>query len=217
VLETGRAIYREFLMRGVVAGFLALSFLGVAAPACAEVVSSGPIGFVIREAADVTADSDAVWSELVKPAGWWSGKHTYSGDAANLSIDARAGGCFCEVLPTASSPRAAPRGSVEHMRVVYTERPRVLRLTGALGPLQAEGAQGTLTIALKPLDGGGTRIMWEYVVGGFIRQKPEQIAPMVDMVLGEQVTRLAAKLGPKTTPESSPQQSVKPQSPADGR
>lgn len=175
---------------------IAMPLFLAAAPLRAEVVSSAETGFVIRQAADVTASPDEAWSQLLGPAGWWSGKHTYSGDAANLSIDPRAGGCFCEVLPSAVSPRAAPRGSVEHMRVVYAENRRVLRMTGGLGPLQSEAVQGTLTIALKPID-GGTRIMWEYVVGGFMRQKFDAMAPMVDGVLGEQLSRLAAKLGAK--------------------
>jgi hypothetical protein len=172
-----------------------------ASPASAEVVDSSAAGFVVRQSADVSASPEAVWSELLKPAGWWSGQHSYSGNAANLSIDPRAGGCFCEVLPSAVSPRAAPRGSVEHMRVLYAEQARVLRLSGGLGPLQSEATQGTLTIALRPID-GGTRIMWEYVVGGYIRQKVEQIAPAVDAVLGEQISRLAVKLGPRPQPRA---------------
>lgn len=187
-------------MRGFM---LAAALLLAGSPASAEVVASSPSGFVSRQAADVSADAETVWAELLKPADWWSGKHTYSGDAANLSLDPRAGGCFCELLPSAVSPRAAPRGSVEHMRVIYIERPRALRLSGALGPMQAEAAQGTLTIVLRPID-GGTRIMWEYVVGGYLRQTTETLAPAVDRVLGEQLTRLAAKLGPKAAAAPAP-------------
>lgn len=171
----------------------------------AEVFQKSESGFVIRQAADVTAPPEEAWAELLRPAGWWSRDHTFSGDAANLSLDARAGGCFCEVLPAASSPQAAPRGSVEHMRVVYAEMPRALRMAGALGPLQSEAVNGTLTVTLKPQD-GGTRMMWEYVVGGYMRYKVEEIAPAVDRVLGEQVQWLALKLGTmpprRTTPEA---------------
>jgi hypothetical protein len=166
-----------------------------AAPhARAEVVASSDAGFVVREAADVTADAEAVWAQLIQPQGWWDSQHSFSGDAANLSLDPRAGGCFCEMLPVKGSPRAGPRGSVEHMRVIYVEQPRALRLSGALGPLQAEAVKGTLTIALKSVE-GGTRIMWEYVVGGYMRQKVGQVAPRVDAMLGEQLSHLAEKLG----------------------
>jgi hypothetical protein len=87
-------------------------------------------------------------------------------------------------------------GSVEHMRIVYADpQAGVLRMVGALGPLQSEALSGALTITLKP-GAAGTRIELDYVVGGFMRMKPEQIAPLVDKVLGEQVQRLAAKLTP---------------------
>jgi len=188
----------------------------VAVPVHAEVVATAANGFVVRQPADVTASPDAVWAELIKPDEWWSDKHTFSGDAANLSIEPQAGGCFCEMLPASASPRAAPRGSLEHMRVIYAEQPRVLRMSGALGPLQSEAIQGTLTIAIKTVD-GGSRIMWEYVVGGYMRQKPEEMAPMVDAVLGEQLSSLAKKLGPKEPPPAPAQPAAQPERSIEGR
>ena len=53
---------------------------------------------------------------------------------------------------------------------------------------------GTLTITLKP-GGAGTRIVMEYVVGGYMRYKSDEIAPAVDKVLAEQLAGLAASLG----------------------
>lgn len=179
-------------MRILIVGGVVLAFSMT--PAAAEVVASSDSGFVVRQATEVAASAEESWAQLVKPADWWNGRHSYSGDAANLSLDALAGGCFCEVLLSQQSPRAEPRGSVEHMRVVYAEQPRVLRLSGALGPLQSEAVNGTLTIALKPVD-GGTRIMWEYVVGGYMRPKIAEIGAAVDALLGEQMVRFAAKLG----------------------
>jgi hypothetical protein len=41
-------------------------------------------------------------------------------------------------------------GSVEHLQVVYAAPGQGLRLRGALGPLQTEGVDGTLSWALKP-------------------------------------------------------------------
>ena len=166
--------------------------LGLASPAHGEVTAQSAGGFVIVAVAEVAASPERTWQELVAPARWWSKDHTYSHDAANLSIDPRPGGCFCETLPSA---RAAPRGGVEHMRVVYAERAKALRMKGALGPLQTEAAEGTLSITLKP-SGPGTRIEWQYVVGGYMRFKPEEIAPAVNQVLEEQLTSLAARLGP---------------------
>jgi uncharacterized protein YndB with AHSA1/START domain len=168
-----------------------------ATPAHAELVAQTDAGFVVRHVAEVTAPPEDAWQALIAPAEWWSGDHTFSGDAKNLVIDARAGGCFCEALPGEGDKGwLNPRGGVEHMRVVLADRPKALRVIGALGPLQSEALQGTLTVTLKPID-GGTRLTWEYVVGGYMRYTREQIAPAVDKVIGEQLTRLAERLGPK--------------------
>ena len=183
-------------MRLIVAALFAA--LASFSPAAAEVFQKAETGFVVRHVAEVKASPDETWAALIKPGDWWSKQHTWSADAANLSLDARAGGCFCEVLPNKDSPRASPRGSVEHMRVVYVEQARALRMIGGLGPLQSEPVTGVLTITLKPRDGGGTRIQWEYVVGGWFRYKTDQIAPAVDGVLGEQLQWLAMKLGVET-------------------
>lgn len=176
------------------ASALALALFAGAFPASAKVSEVSERGFVIRYVAEVPADRDEAWDMLLKPSEWWDSKHTWSGDAANLSIDPRAGGCFCEVLRDANSKKAAPRGGVEHMRIVYIEKGRALRMTGALGPLQADAAQGTLTMELKPAK-GGTQILLEYIVGGYLRTPMDKIAPAVDGVLGEQLAGLARKLG----------------------
>jgi predicted lipid-binding transport protein (Tim44 family) len=80
------------------------------------------------------------------------------------------------------------------MRIVNSSPGRVLRMVGALGPLQGEAVTGMLTITLKTTP-KGTRILWEYVVGGYMRYKPDVIAPAVDGVLAEQLARLAVQLG----------------------
>lgn len=172
----------------------------VAAPvsmAQAEVVTQSPAGFVIKLSADTTATQNDAWKALITPNKWWSGEHTYTGDASNLWLDAQATGCFCEKLPKPTDAPAEQRmGSVEHMHVVYADPQRgVLRMIGGLGPLQGEALHGTLTITLKPIE-GGTRIEWDYVVGGYMRMDPEQIAPLVDKVMGEQLTRLVGWLAP---------------------
>ena len=172
----------------------------VAAPvsmAQAEVVTQSSAGFVIKLSADTTATQSDAWKALITPSKWWSGEHTYTGDASNLWLDAQATGCFCEKLPKPTDAPAEQRmGSVEHMHVVYADPQRgVLRMVGGLGPLQGEALHGTLTITLKPIE-GGTRIEWDYVVGGYMRMDPEQIAPLVDKVLGEQLTRLVGWLAP---------------------
>ena len=173
-----------------VAAVLALT----ARPAAAEVIASGETGFVVRETAEVPADPGQTWQTLIAPQKWWSKAHTFSGDSANLYLDAQGGGCFCEKLPLKDGAPGVRGGSVAHMRVVYADPGKALRMVGALGPLQSEALTGTMTITLKP-GGGGTRIVMEYVVGGYMRYKVDEIAPAVDKVLAGQLAALAASLG----------------------
>ncbi|HMP55835.1 MAG TPA: SRPBCC family protein [Novosphingobium sp.] len=174
---------------------VAMLALGHVSPASAAVTTVAETGFVVRLVAETTASAEEAWEALVTPSGWWSDDHTYSGDAANLTIDPRASGCFCESLPAPKdAPRQSRAGSVEHMRVIHADPGRFLRMSGGLGPLQSEAVQGTLTMTLKAQD-GGTRILWEYVVGGQMRYKVDQIAGAVDLVLAQQLGHLATKLG----------------------
>lgn len=173
------------------------------APALAGVQAVSERGFVSRHLLDAPGSGEEIWETLVAPAKWWNKAHTYSGDSKNLTIDARPGGCFCEILPSTISPNAAPRGGVEHMRVVYVERGRALRMNGALGPLQADAVIGSMTIMLKPTD-SGTRILVEYVVGGYFRTDPTALSSAVDKVLAEQVLGLANKIGGKLVTNSEP-------------
>ena len=168
-----------------------------AAPASAEVVAASDSGFVIKLSAEAPADRSETWKVLTAPARWWSASHTYSGDASNLWIDAQATGCFCEKLPRPKdAPETQRMGSIEHMHVVYADpQSGVLRMTGGLGPLQQDAGSGALTIALKR-SGEGTRIDWVYAVSGLVVLKAEEIAPLVDKVLAEQVGRLAAQAVP---------------------
>jgi uncharacterized protein YndB with AHSA1/START domain len=148
----------------------------------AAVVTLAATGFLVRHEVAVAAPPAKVYEALVGKAGsWWSPRHTYSGDAANLSIDARAGGCFCEKLKDG--------GSVEHMRVVFVAPNSAVRMSGALGPLQAHGLAGSLTWRLVPA-GDATTLSVTYSVGGFMDGGFEKIAPAVDGVLGDQVQRL---------------------------
>ncbi|MDR7103544.1 hypothetical protein [Croceicoccus sp. BE223] len=161
----------------------------IARPALAEIKPVGTEGFVVSHEAVVPVAPDQAWDRLVKPALWWSGEHTFSGNPANLSLIASADGCFCEALPV--GPARTRPGSVRHMTVIFADPGQVLRLTGALGPLQGEPVNAVMTVTLKG-EGTGTRIALEYVVGGSLRFAREQSGPAVDKVLGEQLARLAA-------------------------
>lgn len=183
----------------------ALALLTFAAPVGAEVTAVSEAGLVIRQEVETPAKQVDAWRALIAPGKWWSSQHTYSGDAANLYIDAQASGCFCEKLPKpANAPEGQRMGSVEHMHVVYADPPQgVLRMKGGLGPLQSESVTGTLTIVVKPTP-NGSRIVWEYVVGGYSRIKFEDLAPAIDKVLGEQLAGLAGHLAPPAADAAQP-------------
>jgi uncharacterized protein YndB with AHSA1/START domain len=168
------------IMRPCSLGTLALvMFSATPAQSAPEVT---PNGFLVKFEVSVNAPPAKVYDALVGQVGsWWNPAHTYSHDAKNLSIDARPGGCFCEKLPNG--------GGIEHLRVVYIAPSQIVRLSGALGPLQASGVAGSMAWKL----GGGsdnTRFELSYSVGGFIQGGFEKIAPAVEAMLREQVDRL---------------------------
>ena len=168
------------IMRRCSLGALALLTLSGTAVQSAPQVT--PNGFLVKLEVTVTAPTAKVYDALVGQVGsWWDSEHTYSGDAKNLSIDARPGGCFCEKL--------ANGGGIEHARVIYVAPREVLRLSGALGPLQVSGVAGTLTWTLTS-DKDKARIQLSYNVGGFIEGGFDKIAPAVEEVLRVQLDRL---------------------------
>jgi hypothetical protein len=72
--------------------------IAIAGPASADVKSVASNGFEVASAATIAAPPDRVYAALGEVGRWWSPSHTFSRDAANLSIELRAGGCFCEKL-----------------------------------------------------------------------------------------------------------------------
>ena len=165
--------------------------IAIAGPAIAEVKSVTATGFETVSTATLAAPPDRVYAALGEIDRWWDPSHTFSKDAANLSLELRSGGCFCE--------RLKDGGSVQHLQVVYAAPGTGLRLRGALGPLQMEGVDGTLAWTLKAVEGGGTTVTQSYVVGGYIRGGMEAWAPRVDRVLDEALQRLKNFLEDKTT------------------
>ena len=173
-------------MRSIMlAGLLALSV-----PASAEVVSAGPNGFEVREIASIVAPVPQAYAAFTRIGSWWSGEHSYSGEAANLRLDLRAGGCFCEQWKG---------GGVEHLRVAVVQPNERIVMTGALGPLLYEGASGAMDVKFERI-AGGAKVTMTYRAGGFANGNGDKMAPLVDSVLAEQMKRFrtfAAKGGGK--------------------
>jgi uncharacterized protein YndB with AHSA1/START domain len=168
------------MSRTLVIAFLAL-FSCVAASARAEVKRAAPDSFLIVHSVQLKAPPAKAYAALSEIGHWWSGEHSYSGNAANFSLKAEAGGCFCERWNN---------GSVQHGVVVMAMPDSVLRLNTPLGPLQGRAVTAVLTFETKPKD-GGTLLELTYVVNGSSASALDKSAPAVDGVLGEQIARLA--------------------------
>lgn len=160
---------------------LLASFL-LAAPAAAEVKRATPASFELEHRTTLALPPEAAWLLLVDIGRWWNPSHTYSGKPANLSLELKPGACFCEKTDS---------GGIEHLRVVYVDRPKRVVLTGGLGPLLFDAVSGVLDLRFEP-SGAGSSLVLNYRVAGFAAEDASRLAPVVDRVLGEQVARLAA-------------------------
>ena len=167
-------------------------------PAFAEVKSTSDTGFNIVHIASVDAAPGEIWKRLLAPRDYWNKAHSWSGSSDGFYIDAQANGCFCELFQEKGADgKLKTVGSVEHMRVIFAQPGKVLRMQGALGPLQSEAVIGTLTVAIEPSkDAKTTKVSFSYVVGGYMRYKVSEIAPAVDKVLGEQFKNMLLPFTP---------------------
>lgn len=155
--------------------FLALLFMPVALQA--KVTASDENHFIVKHEVVVPLDAKASYRLLGKPSRWWNSEHTWSGDAKNMSLQARAGGCFCE---------AWNGNSVMHAQVILAQPGSVLRLQGGFGPLQDMAVNAVLTYNLKK-QSDGTHVEMIYRVSGNASHKLPTLSDIVDKVLGEQL------------------------------
>lgn len=151
-------------------------------PAGGEVTSLGNGGFTVSHSVSVDAGPVETFAAMTARIDeWWDAGHTWSGDAGNLYIQDRAGGCFCERLPGG--------GSVEHLRIVQMAPGRLVLMQGGLGPLQGMGLHGSMAWKVSELE-SATTVAWTYTVHGHLEGGFESVADAVDGVLGEQLARL---------------------------
>lgn len=129
----------------------------------------------------IAAPREAVYGQLLQIGEWWDPEHTFFGAAAQLTLEPRPGGCFCESHPDG-------RG-VEHMRVLGVSPGVWIRLGGGLGPLQEHPVNGVMTLSLEDAD-AGTRVRLLYRVAGHIDYGMEAWTDPVTVVLQQQLDRL---------------------------
>jgi uncharacterized protein YndB with AHSA1/START domain len=171
-------------MRRIRAGVAVLAAI-LALPLHAEVKDAAPGGFTVENSAVVQASPERVWAVMIDEVDqWWPKDHSWWGSASRLSIDPRAGGCFCE---TAGGQQA------QHLQVVFVDPARTLRMTGGLGPLQGMGLHGVAEWTLKA-EGGNTRVTWRYRAGGYTPDDLSGFAAIVDKVQAQQLDGLVQRV-----------------------
>lgn len=168
------------LPRFLLAAGLAAVGLSVAAPCLAELGKVTPSGYLVTIKAPVRATPRATFIAIQQAGKWWGDEHTYSGNAGHMTLEYRAGGCFCERWNN---------NSIEHARVLYVERDKALRLQGGLGPLQEMAVNGIMDFRLQAR-GDDTSLTFTYRVRGSAEDGLDKTAAVVDRVLAEQITRL---------------------------
>src|ERR1039457_4473164 len=113
-LDRRMDMWRYSARRGIgLATIVAALVVGAAGPAAAATSEVSPSGFVVTLRQEVKASPHRVYEALGEVDRWWSSQHTWSGNAANLSLATQASACFCERWEG---------NSVEHGRVVYAAR-----------------------------------------------------------------------------------------------
>ena len=141
------------MLRAVIAAaVLALA----AAPAEAEVVARTADSFTLRYAVGAEISPDDIPASLTALPKWWDSAHTYSGSAANLSLDLTPGGCWCEKL--------ADGTDFDHGRTVSVA-PDAFVFAAPFGPLRGKTTKAELTVTWPGANQGSTPT-WTMVVEG---------------------------------------------------
>jgi hypothetical protein len=101
-------------------------------------------------------------------SGWWD--HSFSENPKKLYIEAKPGGCFCEIFDDAGN-------GAQHAVVIYADRGKLLRFTGPLG-FSGMAVDSVTTYEFLP-DPAGTKLR---VTSNIIGQIDEATAQAVDSV-----------------------------------
>ena len=160
--------------------------LAPATPLFAAVLESGEHAFTVSHSLETAAGPDVVYRTMTAHIDeWWNPAHSWSGEAANLYVQAEPGGCFCERLPNG--------GFAEHLRIIYLAPGAEIRFVGTLGPLQSMSVQGRMAWTIEPAE-EGSLVTFTYRVFGHPPGGLTNLAPAVDGVIVEQLQRLGERL-----------------------
>jgi uncharacterized protein YndB with AHSA1/START domain len=148
----------------------------------AEIRQASPDGVIFEHRFELSAAPADAWAVLVHPERYWPNDHTWSGNAANMSLKPEAGGCFCEQWDG---------GSAEHGRVVMAMPGKLLRFRGSLGPFQEMAVTGIMTVTLTATATGTTAVV-TYRISGDASHRLDAFASVVDGVVRQQFAGFAA-------------------------
>lgn len=96
---------------------------------------------------------DAITGDI---SGWWD--HTFKTDYLELYIEPKPGGGFYEIWNEAGD-------GVQHARVIYADRGKMLRMDGPLG-LSGKAFQLVSTYSFEAVDGDSTKLTLEVHASG---------------------------------------------------
>ena len=159
-----------------------LSFtLFLSVNAYSEILFLAETGFIIENKIIVKSNREETWRVFTQQVDkWWPSDHTWWGETSTLTIDAFAGGCFCEKNDSKS---------VEHMRVTYVDPNTLMRMVEGLGPLQGMGMYGALEWSFTDNE-QGTEVVMTYKVNGINPEGLSELAVIVDQVQAMQLSSL---------------------------
>lgn len=158
---------------------LVLLAVWVSSVAQADVIATGPNGFIVKNEITTERPAQEIWQALTQDIDrWWPKDHSWW--RGEFSINPTAGGCFCET---------AGENSAEHMRISMVVPAQLLRMTGGLGPLQKMGLYGALDWQIGRY-GSKHKVTLLYSVNGFNPEGFESLAPVVDNVQSIQLQQL---------------------------
>lgn len=169
------------------ASIVALALVAMAGfPAAAEIVSRSENAFTLRFEGQTRLGPAGVADAFSEVDLWWDPAHSYTGNAANLSLDLTPAGCWCEAMPDGAL--------FDHGRVisaVYGE----IRLHAPFGPLREMATRADLIVTWPLVDGVVTPT-WTFTVEG---PGVGALAEPVDGVIGGGFARWIAHMDARST------------------
>lgn len=157
-----------------------------ASPAAAEIISRSENAFTLRFEGETRLGPDGVADAFSQVQQWWDPAHSYTGEAANLSLDLVPGGCWCEAMPDGSR--------FDHGRVEAVALGEV-RLHAPFGPLRTMATRAELVVTYALVD-GVVRPSWTFIVEG---RGVGALAEPVDGVIGGGFARWIAHMDARAT------------------